>query len=56
MNLLKFYILYVGPGMGAGTFAVVIGILSTFILSLFVFLWYPIKRFIQFCKQKFKQK
>lgn len=44
---------YVGPGMGAGTAAVVLGILGSIFLTLFAILWYPIKRLIKKIKEKF---
>jgi hypothetical protein len=38
---------YVGPGVGAGTIAVVLGILSTIFLAFVGIVWYPIKRLIK---------
>lgn len=35
---------YVGPGLGAGTLAVVLGILGSALLALFAVIWYPLKR------------
>lgn len=35
---------YVGPGLGAGTVAVVLGVLGSLGLWLFALLWYPFKR------------
>ena len=35
---------YVGPGLGAGTIGVILGLLASIVLSLFAFFWYPIKR------------
>jgi len=35
---------YVGPGLGAGALAVVIGIVSSILLALFAIFWYPIKK------------
>lgn len=35
---------YVGPGLGAGTVAVVLGVLGSIGLWLFALLWYPFKR------------
>lgn len=37
---------YVGPGLGAGTLGVVLGLLGSIFLALFAFFWYPIKRMI----------
>jgi hypothetical protein len=35
---------YIGPGAGAGTIAVVMGILSSIFLAFVGIVWYPIKR------------
>jgi hypothetical protein len=35
---------YVGPGLGAGTIGVVVGLVGSILLALFAFFWYPIKR------------
>lgn len=35
---------YIGPGMGAGTLGVLIGLIGSVLLALFAFFWYPIKR------------
>ena len=35
---------YIGPGMGTGVIAVVLGILCAIFLALFAIIWYPIKR------------
>ena len=38
---------YVGPGVGAGTLAVVLGVLGSIVLWLFAVLWYPFKRMLR---------
>ena len=38
---------YIGPGLGAGTIAVVFGILSSIVLAFVGILWYPIKRLLR---------
>jgi hypothetical protein len=38
---------YVGPGVGAGTIAIVLGILSSIFLAFVGIVWYPIKRLIK---------
>ena len=38
---------YIGPGAGAGTIAVVLGILASIVIGFFAILWYPIKRMIR---------
>lgn len=35
---------YLGPGLGAGVILVVIGVISLVAITLFTFLWFPIKR------------
>jgi uncharacterized membrane protein len=50
-----FTLLYVGPGMSGGVIAVLLGILSAFVLSVIAIVWYPIKRAILFVKSIFKK-
>jgi hypothetical protein len=38
---------YIGPGIGAGTIAIVLGILSSIFLAFAGIIWYPIKRLIK---------
>lgn len=38
---------YIGPGAGAGTIAVVLGVLASVAMAFFAILWYPIKRVIK---------
>jgi hypothetical protein len=38
---------YIGPGAGAGTIAVVLGILASIVMAFFAILWYPIKRLLK---------
>lgn len=38
---------YVGPGVGAGTIAIVLGILSAIFFAFVGIIWYPIKRLIK---------
>lgn len=35
---------YVGPGLGAGTIGVILGILVSVLLAIFAIFWYPLKR------------
>lgn len=38
---------YIGPGMGAGLVATVLGIVGAFVLSIVGILYYPIKRYLK---------
>lgn len=38
---------YIGPGAGAGTIAVVLGILATVVMAFLGLLWYPAKRLLK---------
>lgn len=38
---------YVGPGLGAGTVALILGFFASIFLALFAVLWYPIKRLFE---------
>ena len=52
MAFLSFTIAYIGPGMGGGFIAAVVGIFISIFLALFAILWYPFKKLIA----KFKKK
>ncbi|MCB2218998.1 MAG: hypothetical protein KQI35_01295 [Bacteroidetes bacterium] len=39
--------LYLGPGLGAGAIITVIGIIVLVLITLFTFLWFPIKRYLK---------
>ena len=38
---------YIGPGMGGGVIAAILGIIAAFFLGLWGILYYPIKRFLK---------
>ena len=38
---------YVGPGLGVGAIAVVLGVIGSVFLAIFAVLWYPFKRFLK---------
>lgn len=38
---------YLGPGLGAGTLALILGFVASIFLALFAVFWYPIKRLIK---------
>jgi hypothetical protein len=38
---------YVGPGLGTGVVATVLGVIFAIFLSLFSIIWYPIKRLLK---------
>jgi len=52
MVILSITLAYIGPGMGGGFIAAVVGILISIFLALFAILWYPFKKLIE----KFKKK
>ena len=37
---------YIGPGLGAGTLAVIVGFIGSIFLAIFALVWYPLKRFL----------
>lgn len=43
---------YLGPGMGAGTIAVALGLFGSIFLALFAVVYYPIKRMLKRKKSK----
>ena len=43
---------YVGPGMGGGLIATILGILLSILFSIFGILYYPLKRFLKNRKSK----
>lgn len=43
---------YVGPGLGAGTIGVVLGVLASVGLVLMAIVWYPVKRILKKIKDK----
>lgn len=43
---------YIGPGMGAGALAAVVGVLGSIVLAIFAVVWYPIKRMLKGRKTK----
>ncbi len=47
--------LYLGPGLGGGIVAVISGIFLTFFGFLVAVFWLPLKRFINFLKNKFNK-
>lgn len=43
---------YIGPGMGGGLIATIIGFIFAIFVFLFGILWFPIKRFLKKKKKK----
>lgn len=43
---------YIGPGMGGGVIAGILGIIFAIFLGLVAIIWYPIKRLISRFKKK----
>ena len=42
---------YIGPGLGAGAVAVILGILGSIILAMIALFWYPLKRLLKRSKR-----
>ena len=38
---------YIGPGLGAGTIGLVLGVIASVGLALFAVVWYPVKRMLR---------
>ena len=38
---------YVGPGLGLGTIALVLGLIASVLLAVFAIVWYPVKRLLK---------
>jgi len=38
---------YIGPGAGAGTIAVILGVIASIFLAFVAILWYPLKRLVK---------
>ena len=43
---------YIGPGLGAGTIGVILGVIGSVFLAIFAIFWYPIKRLFKRVKTK----
>ena len=43
---------YLGPGLAAGTLAIVLGFLASIFLALFAVAWYPLKRLFRRRKKR----
>jgi len=43
---------YIGPGIGAGAIAAALGLLAGIVLLFAGFVWYPIKRLINWIRNK----
>ena len=47
-------VLYIGPGMGGGVIAVILGVFLSIFGGLFAIIWFPVKRLIRKMKSKSK--
>tara|TARA_B000000609_G_C24146982_1_gene334838 strand:- start:135 stop:353 length:219 start_codon:yes stop_codon:yes gene_type:complete len=45
INIFNFFV-YIGPGMGGGLIALILGIITAFFIGLWGILYYPIKRIL----------
>ena len=43
---------YVGPGLGAGTIGVILGIIGSIFIAIFAIVWYPLKRLLSNNRQR----
>jgi len=46
---------YIGPGLGGGVLAVVVGLISSVLLAICVLVWFPLKRLMVNKKSKKSQ-
>jgi hypothetical protein len=45
---------YIGPGLGGGMIAAILGVLLSFILGVIALFWIPIKKLIRFLRRNKK--
>ncbi len=43
----KFANAYIGPGLGAGTIGVILGVVGSVFIAIFAIVWYPLKRLLK---------
>lgn len=43
---------YLGPGLGGGAIAAVLGVILSILLAVFAIVWYPIKRLLRRFRRK----
>jgi hypothetical protein len=43
--------IYIGPGLGGGMIAAIIGVLLSFLLGIIALFWIPIKKLIKFFRR-----
>jgi uncharacterized protein YneF (UPF0154 family) len=46
--------IYIGPGLGGGMIAAILGVLLSFILGVIALFWIPIKKLFRFLKRNKK--
>ena len=49
------HIAYIGPGLGGGNITAIVGLFTSFVLSLIAIFWYPFKKLLRFIKSKFSK-
>jgi hypothetical protein len=47
---------YIGPGLGLGTLAMVLGVIGSVFLAIFAIIWYPFKRLFKKVKHLFQKR
>jgi hypothetical protein len=44
--------IYIGPGLGGGMFAAILGVVLSFLVGIIALFWIPIKKLIRFLKKR----
>lgn len=44
--MMQTFLMYIGPGLGAGIVATVLGVIASLFLAVVAILWYPFKRLL----------
>jgi hypothetical protein len=46
--------IYIGPGLGGGMIAAILGLIMSFLLAIVALFWIPIKKVVRFIRDKNK--
>lgn len=44
--------LYLGPGIGGGALAIIIGVIVLIVITFYTFIWFPLKKYLRKRKEK----